>query len=168
MDGTAVVVDAGGSGGALVNAVVVVGAFGDALGICGALVNAVGAVGDGAGGKAEFKSSKSIGGVNDDELDCVVLGLLGLFSSRTAGRKNVVVLVDDVAFILARIASMPCITLAVLRWVCSRRWLIDTTLACRSPIARTRVVRSSMRVIKCACWVLRRVPVVVIESGTER
>jgi hypothetical protein len=140
----AVVVDAGGSGGALVNAVVVVGAACDALGDVGALVNAVGAGGDGAGVKTGFKSSKSMGGVNNEELlDCVVLGL-GLLSSGTAGR------VDEGAFILARIASMPCITLAVLRSVCSRRWLIETTLACRSLIARTRVVRSSMRVIKGA------------------
>ena len=85
-------------------------------------------------------------------------------SSRTSAN-GTEALVGSVEDILASIAWMPCITFAVLMSVCSSRWLIETTLACRSLIANTRVVRSSILVNKCACWLLRSVPVVVMESG---
>ena len=97
------------------------------------------------------KSRRSMGGVKEVEFDCVELLLVLVASSHTAERVDVALVGMVVAFNFERMDWIPCITLAVLRSVWSRRWLMLVTLACKSLIASTRLVRSSIRVIRCAC-----------------
>ena len=150
MDGTVVVV------GAVTGTAVEIGALVDAGTLVdGALVDAgtlidVSVVLVGWAGVGVDKSRRSMGGVYTVELEWEELLLVLVGSSNTAVRADVALAVGA-SFIFARIAWMPCMTLAVFLSVCSRRWLMVVTLACKSPMANTRLVRSSIRVNKCAC-----------------
>ena len=144
-DGTAVV---NGCNGAVDVTAVVASALVYVLLDVGALVDAVLLVC--CTGTGVVKSRRSMGGVKEVEFDCVELLLVLVASSHTAERVDVA-LVVVVAFNFERMDWIPCITLAVLRSVWSRRWLMLVTLACKSLIASTRLVRSSIRVIRCAC-----------------